>query len=158
MVNVSTTTHNDTEDESEIENTYLDLSTIMRREGDRLQLDKNAKAVRSQPHFKNPKTTRNNSFATGRSLQENMKRTIGYVRKLQAFEASYRNTSGEIPSGSVEKYLIHSVLEQARAVDKCNEAKSNDTANVLDDDNNSEAKYDLELQIVKDAVNVPENF
>ena len=30
LVDVSTITHNDTEDGSEIENTYLDLSTIMR--------------------------------------------------------------------------------------------------------------------------------
>jgi len=49
-----------------------------------------------------------------------MKRTIGYIRKLQAFEASYRNTSGEIPSGSVAKALIQSVLEQAWALEKYN--------------------------------------
>ena len=87
-----------------------------------------------------------------------MKQTIGYVRTLQAFEASYRNTSGEIPSGSVAKYLIQSVLEQDWALEKYNEAKSSITTNTLDDDNNSEAEYDLELKIVEDAVTVSEKF
>lgn len=157
--NVSTTTHNDVDAGSEMENTYLDLSTIMRQEGDRLQLGKNANVVRSQLHFKNLSTTRNKSFATGRSLQEKMKQTIGYVRKLQAFEASYRNDTGEIPSGSVAKDLINSVLEQAWALEKYNKGKSRGGTNALDDADNSEADLDeVDLQIVEDAVTVPENY
>ena len=137
----------------------LDIRKILRSE-QMVALGAKAVDIKSMLCRKNLKKKGSGSYVNGRTLKRVIDGSLCGVRKLLAYEASYLTSNGEIPSGSNEEDLVVSVLNKAYAALCYAKSKHKSSANVNDDDVDSDINGDVENEVsVLDAnEKVPDDF